>query len=75
VIGDKDLRPLLQKTRAARPVPGVTDESLSMEQAERIAIQRALRLCDGNRTKTASLLGISRDTLYRNLRQFGEATQ
>jgi DNA-binding NtrC family response regulator len=66
-ITDKDLKPLLQRSGDA-PVPG--EQSLSMEQAERLAIQRALRMCNGNRTKTASLLGISRDTLYRKLRQF-----
>jgi DNA-binding NtrC family response regulator len=39
-----------------------------MEDMERIAIERALRLCTGNRTKAAALLGISRDTLYRKMR-------
>ena len=33
VIGDKDLRPLLQKP-PARPMAGFADDSLSMEQAE-----------------------------------------
>jgi two-component system, NtrC family, response regulator AtoC len=68
-ITDKDLRPLLQ--RAGHGPELIGEPSLSMEQAERLAIQRALRLCNGNRTKTASLLGISRDTLYRKLRQLG----
>jgi DNA-binding NtrC family response regulator len=36
---------------------------------EQEAIKQALRVCGGNRTKAASLLGISRDTLYRKLRQ------
>jgi len=41
-----------------------------MDQMERITIEQALRLSDGNRTKAASMLGISRDTLYRKLRQY-----
>lgn len=67
-ITDRDLKPLLQQSARIPEVIG--GPSLSMEQAERLAIQRALRLSNGNRTKTASLLGISRDTLYRKLRQF-----
>ena len=43
-----------------------------MERLEKFAIREALRLCHGNRTKAASLLGISRDTLYRKLRQLKE---
>ena len=45
-------------------------QPIAIDQLERMAIQRALRLSDGNRTKAASLLGISRDTLYRKLREF-----
>jgi transcriptional regulator with PAS, ATPase and Fis domain len=37
---------------------------------ERLTIEQALRLAEGNRTKAASLLGISRDTLYRKMRQY-----
>jgi DNA-binding NtrC family response regulator len=67
IITDKDLRPLLGAS--AVTTPNLT-ESLSMEQMERLTIQRALRVSAGNRTKAASLLGISRDTLYRKLRQY-----
>jgi DNA-binding NtrC family response regulator len=67
VITDKDLLPLIrhgepEAIRATQPVV------LSLEEMERIAIERALRRCDGNRTRAAALLGISRDTLYRKTR-------
>jgi two-component system NtrC family response regulator len=68
-ITDKDLRPLL--STAGETVPEQTlHPAVSMEQMERLTIQQALRMADGNRTKAASLLGISRDTLYRKLRQY-----
>jgi len=67
-ITDKDLRPLLSHAELspASSIPAL----VSMEQVERLTIQQALRMADGNRTKAASLLGISRDTLYRKLRQY-----
>lgn len=40
----------------------------TLEDIERAHIRRALRLCGGNVTKTAYLLGISRATLYRKLK-------
>jgi transcriptional regulator with PAS, ATPase and Fis domain len=68
-ITEKDLRPLL-KDSGAPPLQALSgDQPLSIERLEQVAIQQALRLCEGNRTKAASLLGISRDTLYRKLRQ------
>ncbi len=69
-ITDRDLKPLLRDAPLPREPGSVGEQPLSMERLERIAIQQALRLCDGNRTRAASLLGISRDTLYRKLRQF-----
>ena len=41
-----------------------------METVERDAIVQALRECGGNRVRAAALLGISRSTLYRRLREF-----
>jgi two-component system NtrC family response regulator len=64
-ITDKDLKPLL-----AQGSPAVrSDLPLALEEMERVAIERAIRLCQGNRTKAAALLGISRDTLYRKIRE------
>jgi DNA-binding NtrC family response regulator len=68
MITEKDLKPLLSPTQAG-PSPAM-NHPVSIEQMERLTIQQALRMADGNRTKAASLLGISRDTLYRKLRQY-----
>lgn len=59
-----DLSPLLQMNTAR----GSDEQPLALEEMERLAIQRAIRLCRGNRTRAAALLGISRDTLYRKIR-------
>ncbi len=66
MISDKDLKPLLT---TVEPRPSSLEQPLAMEDMERLAIQRALRLCHGNRTKAAEMLGISRDTLYRKMRE------
>lgn len=44
---------------------------LSLERLEKFALEQALRETQGNKSKTAEILGISRDTLYRKLKQFG----
>ena len=66
-ISDRDLKPLLP------PVPAgeiaAEGSPIALEEMERIAIDRAIRRCQGNRTRAAALLGISRDTLYRKLRE------
>jgi DNA-binding NtrC family response regulator len=70
VVTERDLRPLLENSQGeAMSVSGV-EQNLSLEQWERVVIERALRQCKGNRTHAASLLGISRDTLYRKMREF-----
>lgn len=68
-ITDKEIKPLLSDRHSVAEHSGTGEQLLSMEQLERFAVQQALRVCQGNRTKAASLLGISRDTLYRKLRQ------
>ena len=72
-ITDRDVKLLLNEGASSGFESAAGDQPLSMEELERTAIQRALRMCQGNRTRAASLLGISRDTLYRKLRQYGTA--
>ena len=69
LITDRDLAPLLRQ--ASPQAHGEQGGALSLEKMEHVAIERALRLCQGNRTKAARLLGISRDTLYRKVRDLG----
>ena len=63
-IVDKDVKPLLGTPQPAR----FEEHPLALEDMERVAIERSLRMCQGNRTRAAALLGISRDTLYRKMR-------
>ena len=44
---------------------------LTMEEAERQAIERALEANRGNLSDVARQLGIGRSTLYRKLEQYG----
>jgi len=50
----------------ASPPPG-----MPLEQWERTLIEQALRECDGNQTRAAQRLGISRDTLRYRLKKHG----
>jgi two-component system response regulator HydG len=68
-VTDKDLSRLLHKSSQPEVASRALDQPLELDQLEHMAIQRALRLTHGNRRKAASLLGISRDTLYRKLRE------
>jgi len=43
----------------------------NMATAERACLQKALNHCEGNRTKTAELLGISRKNLWEKLKNYG----
>lgn len=49
--------------------------SLSLQQLERRAVERALQESGDNRRKAAQALGISERTLYRRIKQFGLATE
>ena len=44
---------------------------MSMEQIEREAIRHTLKANEGNRERTAKMLGIGERTLYRKLKEYG----
>jgi DNA-binding NtrC family response regulator len=73
-IGVRDLPPrvlgqassLSGETPTGLPAPA----GLNLEEMEKVFIQRALRMTDGNITEAAKLLGISRRTLHRKLKTY-----
>ena len=44
---------------------------MTLEDAERYLITRALQRHDGNVSRAAETFGVSRSALYRRLQQFG----
>ena len=46
-------------------------EGLSLKNVERDLITQAIKKADGNQTKSAKLLGISRDALRYKMQKFG----
>lgn len=56
---------------AGSGTPGAAGARLTLDEAERQMIERALRAQNGNRTRAAEQLGISRRTLHRKLNEYG----
>ncbi len=66
--------PAKVREQQERPVVAATDdpEDLpTLEQLERRYIGRVLKLCGGNKSRTARILGMERRTLYRRLDKYG----
>ena len=64
VESDDDLkRTLLVERSSADPI-------FSLERNEKQQIAQALASCDGNRTRAAKMLGISRATIFRKVKQY-----
>jgi DNA-binding NtrC family response regulator len=59
----------LQTTSAAQLSAGL--EEMSLEDAERLLIKKALSRFDGNANRAAEALGLSRSALYRRLQKYG----
>jgi transcriptional regulator with PAS, ATPase and Fis domain len=68
LITPEHLPPEIRQTRPGRT--SAKDAVQSMEAAEKDAIVRALAAADGNKSKTAKLLGISRPTLHHKLKLY-----
>ena len=50
---------------------GPSLDDMSLEDVEKYLIQRTLKRNDGNATRTAEDLGLSRSAFYRRLQRFG----
>jgi transcriptional regulator of acetoin/glycerol metabolism len=50
-------------------------EAMSLDEAEKVLIQKALGRCAGNVTDAARELGVSRSALYRRLSHHGLKAQ
>lgn len=71
VITEQELVPLL---RAAGTTPDIVSPAAadcSLESMEKFAVRQALRVAGNNKSRAALLLGISRASLYRKLRDYG----
>ena len=53
------------------PADAGADDSLNLEQVERQTIAKALRRSEGNLTRAAEYLGITRYALYRKMEKLG----
>jgi DNA-binding NtrC family response regulator len=66
-----DLPEKLRDYRVTRNVLDAVPEMVSLEEVERLHIERVLKSVDGNKSKAANILGVDRRTLYRKVERFG----
>ena len=69
-ISEYDLPPHLLMQAMTGRADDVFHESLSVEENEKRLVQNALVKAKGTRTRAAELMGISRRTLHRKLKQW-----
>lgn len=72
-----DLKKFLNKeenTESPTFLPPITsggDIKTDIERVEKLKIERTLETCNGNVSKTAAMLGVSRETLHNKIRKYG----
>ncbi len=70
VIEAGDLNLLTPSSPQSEISPDIPEEGISLEDVEKSYIQKALDLCDGNRSKAARLLKIPRHVLLYRIEKF-----
>ena len=70
MLTERDLPDNVAESSASAPPAGEIPSNLTMDELEKLAITRALDMCEGNRTHAANKLGISVRTLQRKLQQY-----
>jgi DNA-binding NtrC family response regulator len=73
VIGENDLQLAVHRPVDSSPrfEPPPLERGATLEDLERVHIDRVLRENDFNRARTAQLLGISKKTLYLKIKRYG----
>jgi DNA-binding NtrC family response regulator len=66
---DLDDLPEHMQRRGPRSLDGEEWRPLSLEDVQKVHIQRVLTMCQGNRLRAAQILGIGRTSLYRYLKR------
>ncbi|PRY07296.1 DNA-binding NtrC family response regulator [Pontibacter ummariensis] len=66
-----DASDILFSPLEATPAVSATSEESNLEELEKITINRVLQKHDGNLTRTAKELGITRTALYRRIGKYG----
>ncbi|MCX7786358.1 MAG: sigma 54-interacting transcriptional regulator [Spirochaetes bacterium] len=75
-IGVNDLRPYLEDPKrgagneTSRMVVTPVDSLRRLDSLEKEEIRKALSICNGNVSHASKMLGISRNTLYRKMKQY-----
>jgi two-component system, NtrC family, response regulator HydG len=70
-IGVANLPATMSEGAADRPVGSLFAPGMTLDQMEQEAIRQTLTLTSGNRTRAAEMLGISRRTLQRKIKDLG----